>query len=258
MALSISGSDPTGGAGLQLDVQVFRTLGVHGAAIPTALTVQDTAKVHKVLPVFGSAILDMIRVLLRDCTPDAVKIGMLGTDDVARAVAHALYELPESVPIVIDPVIAASDGSALLERRAYPTLIELIGRSRLALPNLSEASTLSGQAIDSPEDAQRAAGIWLEEFGAQAVLLTGGHWPGAPRDLLAEKSGGGVSLRWLEGERIEGDPVHGTGCALASAVTALLAQGECLDTSIERARQFVRDGIERAGTIGKGARVLGF
>ena len=148
VALSIAGSDPTGGAGLQADLQVFRSLGVHGAGVITALTVQDTVKVHQVLPAFPSVVLDQLRVLLADLRPHALKIGMLATDDVAINVELGLGVLDADgdvpVPIVIDPVLAASDGTSLLERRAWGTLERLIGRAALVTPNLPDAEALTG------------------------------------------------------------------------------------------------------------------
>src|SRR5262249_54581203 len=163
VALSIAGSDPTGGAGLQADLQVFRAFGVHGAAVVTALTVQDTAKVHRVLPVFPNVALEQLRVLLADVTPHAVKIGMLATDDVARNVAPGLLELergPHAPPIVLDPVLRASDGTRLLEPRARGALEDLIGRAALVTPNLPEAHELTGCDV-STEDGVQAAGSAL-------------------------------------------------------------------------------------------------
>ena len=130
-ALSIAGSDPTGGAGVQADLQVFRSLGVHGAGVITALTIQDSVEVHQVLPAFPSVVLNQLRVLLRDVRPNAVKIGMLATDDVARNVALGLEELKGEVPIVLDPVLLASDGTELLERRAWETLRSLMAGATL-------------------------------------------------------------------------------------------------------------------------------
>jgi hydroxymethylpyrimidine/phosphomethylpyrimidine kinase len=260
IALSIAGSDPTGGAGLQADLQVFRSLGVHGAGVVTALTVQDTAKVHQVLPAFPSVVLEQLRVLLRDLTPDAVKIGMLATDDVARNVELGLRGLESSpsrpVPIVIDPVLEASDGTPLLERRGWGVLEELIGRATLVTPNLSEAQALSGSDVSTEEGAEAAACALVSNLGAGAALVTGGHRDGPPNDLLAVRDGGGVSLSWLEGVRIEGGPVHGTGCALASAITAGLAKGEPLIAAVESARSLVADALRRAEAGGKRARFL--
>jgi hydroxymethylpyrimidine/phosphomethylpyrimidine kinase len=257
VALTIAGSDPTGGAGLQLDLQVFRALGLHGAAVPTALTVQDTAKVHRVLPAFPSVVLDQLRVLLADVTPAVVKIGMLATDDVARNVALALSGLDESVPWVLDPVLAASDGTPLLERRAWDTLHALLPRATLLLPNRPEAEALTGEDTSRDAGAERAAAALLER-GARAVLLKGGHREGAPRDLLAVPDGDGVRLTWLEGERVEGGPVHGTGCALASAIAAGLAHGRDLETAVAEGRAFVARALARAERVGSGARLLVF
>lgn len=267
VALAISGSDPTGGAGLQLDLQVFRSLGVHGAGLPTALTVQDTERVHRVLPAFPNVVLDQIRTLLRDVRPHAIKLGMLATDDVARAVDLGLSELfvparraaapAPAPPLVIDPVLAASDGTRLLERRAFAVLGELIGRATLVTPNLAEAADLTGADTSSQAGIEEAARRLVTDFGAEAALVKGGHREGPPDDVLARRNGEGLVLRHFEGVRIDAGRVHGTGCALASAIAAELALGRSLDDAIESARRFVRDAILRAVPIGRGARILG-
>jgi hydroxymethylpyrimidine/phosphomethylpyrimidine kinase len=260
VALSIAGSDPTGGAGLQADLQVFRALGVHGAGVVTALTVQDTAKVHRVLPVFPNVVLEQIRTLLLDLAPDALKLGMLASDDVARNVELGLRALPHPadrpVPLVIDPVLAASDGTPLLERRAWGVLRDLIGRSTLVTPNLPEAGLLTESDVSTEEGTEVAALALVNELGAGAALVTGGHRDGPPRDLLAIRDGGGVSLRWLGGERIEAGPVHGTGCALSSAITARLARGDSLADAVEAGRRFVADALARTATETRRGRLL--
>jgi len=262
--VSIAGSDPSGGAGLQLDLQVFRTLGMHGAGVVTALTVQDTVKVHRVLPAFPNVVLDQIRVLLRDVTPSAVKLGMLATDDVARAVALGLDELKapalrgRQVPIVIDPVLLASDGTPLLERRAYGTLSALFARAALVTPNLPEAAQLAGRDVSSAKGIEEAARIFVTEFGAAAALVKGGHRDGPCDDCLVRREAAGTSICWLPGERIAGPPVHGTGCALAAAAAAGLAAGQGLDTAVQSARAFVAAGIRRAHAPGRGSRLLVF
>lgn len=257
-ALAISGSDPTGGAGLQLDVQVFRRFGLHGAAVPTALTVQDTTKVHQVLPVFPTLVLDQLRAVLRDFEPAAVKIGMLASDDVLRNVAYGLGELPDHVPIVIDPVLVSSSGTPLLERRAWAGLEALFGRARLVTPNLHELEALTGLGVARRKDTEAAARALIEKSGAPAVLVKGGHRNGAPDDLLAwrEDADAPIDFDWLEGERIEGAPVHGTGCALASAIAAGLAREASLLEAVAEARRFVRQAIAGAQSVGKGARLL--
>ncbi len=248
IALSIAGSDPTGGAGLQADLQVFRALGVHGMGVLTALTVQDTVRVHEVLPVFPSVVLKQLRTILRSTPPDALKLGMLASDDVARNVELGLRELDPArrTPIVIDPVLAASDGTPLLERRAYGTLQDLIGRAHLVTPNLLEAAALTGSDVSTREGVEAAAAQLVTGLGARAALVKGGHRDGEPDDLLALREGGSASFQWLTGERIPGDPVHGTGCALSSAITAHLARGAELRDAIESARRFVRDAIRKA------------
>jgi hydroxymethylpyrimidine/phosphomethylpyrimidine kinase len=262
MALSIAGSDPTGGAGIQADLQVFRALGVHGAGVVTALTVQDTHKVHQVLPVFPNVVLEQIRVLIADLRPHAVKIGMLATDDVARSVALGLEGLgdPErsGVPIVLDPVLAASDGTRLLEPRARGVLVELIGRSTLVTPNLSEAADLTGCDVSTEEGTEAAGCSLVTNLGASAALVKGGHRDGPPHDLLVVREGATASLTWLKGERIVAGPVHGTGCALSSAVAAGLAKGQDLRTAVDRGRRFVASALREAAAEGRLARFLAY
>jgi hydroxymethylpyrimidine/phosphomethylpyrimidine kinase len=247
-ALSIAGSDPTGGAGLQADLQVFRAHGVHGMGVVTALTVQDTKRVHAVLPVFPSVLLEQLRTLLRDIAPGAIKIGALGSDDVARHVALGLRELDPTrpPPIVLDPVLHASDGTPLLERRAWGTLGDLVGRANLVTPNLAEAEALSGGDVSTREGVEAAAARLVTGLGAGAALVKGGHADGAPDDLLAIRGGGSVSFEWLPGERVAGADVHGTGCALSSAIAAQLARGVALREAVEKSRRFVREAIRNA------------
>ena len=259
-AVTIAGSDPTGGAGLQADVQVFRAHGVQGGGVPTALTVQDGRKVRQVLPVFPSVVLAQLRALFDTARPDAVKLGMLATDDVARAVALALAGLDHPgarrPPLVIDPVLAASDGTPLLERRAWPALLALLRGATLVTPNLAEAEALTGGETATRAGAERAARALVLEHGAEAALVKGGHREGAPDDLLARREGADVALRWLPGERIPGGGAHGTGCALSAAVAARLARGEDLLAAVLGARAYVAEALRRAEERG-GARFLG-
>lgn len=262
-ALSIAGSDPTGGAGLQADLQVFRSFGIHGGAVPTALTIQDGLIVKQVLPVFPSALLDMLRMTLASLRPAAVKIGMLGTDDAVRNVLLALAP-HRDLPVVIDPVLAASDGSPLLERRAYPALRDLAFGRTLLTPNWLEAEALIGDALPRRRDGEAAARQLLDDLKLGAVLLKGGHLDGDADDLLVWRDGASaaaadaseIKSEWLPGERIPGDPVHGTGCALSAAITANLALGHPLRESVVIAREFVRKAIAGAESLDNGARIL--
>lgn len=255
-ALSIAGSDPTGGAGLQADLQVFHRFGVHGGAVPTALTIQDGLRVGRVLPVFPSALLDMLRTTLDALRPAAVKIGMLGTDDAVRNTTLALGPFPE-IPVVIDPILLASDGSALLERRAYPALRDLAFRKTLLTPNWPEMETLMRDALPRRRDGEAAAKQLTEELELGGLLLKGGHLDGDADDLLVLRDAdGAITSEWLPGERIAGEPVHGTGCALSAAITAGLAQGRPLREAVVAARAFIREAIAGATTLPNGARLL--
>ncbi len=256
LALSIAGSDPTGGAGLQQDLQIFRSLGVHGCAIPTALTVQDTSKVHQVLPTFPSVILEQIRALVADLPPHALKLGMLATDDVLRSVEYALGDLAPEVPLVIDPILLASDGTPLLEQRAWPGLGRLCARATLVTPNRPEAEALLGREIGGRQRVEDGARAFVEELGARAALIKGGHAGGDPHDCLAVADEGGTRIRWIEGTRIEVGSVHGTGCALSAAITARRALGATIDDAVDMAHDFVAQAIRNSWVAGGGARLL--
>ncbi len=260
IVLAIAGSDPTGGAGLQADLQVIRHFGCHGMGVISALTIQDSAKLRSVLPVFPSVVLDQLRCLVRDISPDAVKIGMLASDDVVRNTTLGLASVAPEVPIVIDPILFASDGTPLLERRAWPALQSLFSRATLVTPNLPEAQALTGVEVSNQRGCERAARVFIEEFQCAAVLVKGGHREGAPDDLLALRNGEEISYSWLPGHRIEtpAGPVHGTGCALSSAIAAELAKGSDLETATERARRFVAAALADAHAVGAGAHFLGY
>jgi len=243
--LTIAGSDPTGGAGIQLDLQVFSRLGVHGMAVPTAITVQTTEKVHKVLPAFPSVVGEQLLALCLDISPDVVKVGMLATDDVLLRVADLLARFP--APRVVDPVLRASDGTFLLERRAHANLIErVIAGARLVTPNLDEAEWLTGE-----RDPERAAGVFLE-MGAEAVLIKGGHAQGDPDDYLQTAKGS----TWIRSEHLSETGAHGTGCALSAALAAHLAYGAPLEQAATAAKRFVESALEQAFCAGRGKPLL--
>lgn len=277
--LSIAGSDPTGGAGLQADLQVCQAFGVHGAAVPTALTEQDGLHVRRVLPVFPSVILEQLRSALAALSPAAIKIGMLASDDVVRNVTLALATVRD-VPIVIDPVLAASDGTPLLERRAYGALRDLMFGRCLVTPNWPEMEILAGRSLPRRRDGEEAARELLLDRRLGGVLLKGGHREGDADDLLVWRVGGGdghgedrsvpntdadtfpdddrIECEWLPGRRIPGPSVHGTGCALSTAVAAGLALGRPLREAVVESRRFVAKAIENAHTLENGARLLAF
>lgn len=255
--LSIAGSDPTGGAGLQADLRVFQSLGVHGAAVPSALTNQNGLRIRQVLPVFPSALLETLRGTLDAVRPTAVKIGMLATDDIVRNVTLALAPHPD-LPVIIDPVLASSDGTPLLETRARPALRDLICGRAMLTPNWPEAEILCGRPLERKRDAEKAASELLEELRLEAILLKGGHREKDADDLFVSRSGSGTAVEWLEGDRLPGPSPHGTGCALSAAIAAHVALGRPLREAAVAARAFVRRAIENAHVLENGARIMVF
>ena len=186
------------------------------------------------------------------------KIGALGSDDVVRNVTLGLGDLAREVPVVLDPILFSSSGAPLLERRAWAALQALCGTCELVTPNLPEAEALSGRDVSRRAGVEDAARFFVEDLGAGAVLVKGGHQSEAGvADLLAVPDAqGALDFHWLESERIEIESVHGTGCALSSAITAHLAMGASLPEAVASARAFVAAAIEAARRPGDGAHFL--
>jgi hydroxymethylpyrimidine/phosphomethylpyrimidine kinase len=237
--LSIAGSDSGGGAGIQADLKTFAALGCYGMTAITALTAQNTlgvSGIHGVPPDFLKA---QIQAVVEDIGVDAVKLGMLHAPEVVEAVAWAIdrYRLPN---VVLDPVMGATSGDRLIADETAAVLVrELFPRAVVVTPNLDEAALLVGHAIDGVDALDGAAGELLA-LGARAVLLKGGHLPGAPGDpvvdLLAQANGDRLQLT---SARIASRNLHGTGCTLSSAIAAHLALGSELPRAVERARDYV-------------------
>lgn len=250
--LVIAGSDSGGGAGIQADIKTVTMLGAYAATAVTAITVQDTTGVHDIYPVPVSVITAQIEAVLGDIGADAVKIGMLGSRAVIEAVAGALTDV--AVPIVLDPVMVAKGGAHLLAPEAVEALMSLlVPMADVVTPNIIEAEALSGNKIKSPEDA-KAAGEAILRLGAKAVFVKGGHLKG---DMITDWLVTPERAReWLD-RRINTKNTHGTGCTLASALAAGLAQGMPLEQAAWRARDYVRQAIMAAPGIGKGHGPLG-
>lgn len=199
------------------------------------------------LPAFPSVVGEQLGLLLADIVPDVIKVGMLATDDVLLRVAPILERI--EVPRVVDPVLRSSSSHVLLEPRAYGNLMSrIVNGAALVTPNLPEAESLTGYA--QPEDAAK---VFLE-CGAGAALVTGGHADGPPDDLLVTPE---ATIR-IPGERVGEGPVHGTGCALSSAIAAHLARGLELESAVRRAKAWVQDAIARAVALGRGQKLLVF
>jgi hydroxymethylpyrimidine/phosphomethylpyrimidine kinase len=256
-ALTIAGSDSSGGAGIQADLKTFAAFGVYGMSAITALTAQSTIGVAAVAPVSADLVTAQIEALSGDIRIDATKIGMLATAAIAEAVAAAIEEL-DLPSVVLDPVLVSSSGTRLLDDDGVQTLIlELLPRARVITPNIPEAEVLSGCRIASADDARRAARR-LCEMGATAVVITGGHGMEGTRDIV-DLLYDGASFVELRTPRVEIDGhsvFHGTGCTFASALAAGLAAGQPLAAAAARAQAYVAGAIVHGWSIGKGARVL--
>jgi hydroxymethylpyrimidine/phosphomethylpyrimidine kinase len=247
--LIVAGSDSGGGAGIQADIKAVTAMGAYAATAITALTAQNTRGVFGVVGVAPDFIRQQMRLVLDDIGADAIKTGMLGDSATIEAVAEVLRELAGAVPIVVDPVMVAQSGDSLLRPEAVATLARLmLPLATLLTPNLPEAETLLGRAIPDAAAMPGAAQALLDR-GAKAVLLKGGHLAGRTlTDVLAEPGGTVV----FESRRIESSNTHGTGCTLASATAAGLAQGLPLRAAVERARSYVQAAIRGAPGFGQG------
>lgn len=243
--LSIAGSDPSSGAGLQVDLKVFHALGAYGMAIPAALTVQNSGGVAAVEPVSASMLSKQIEALLSDIKPDAIKTGMLLTKQNVIAVARAMRE-HRIRNLVIDPVLRSSSGKALLQPAAVASMKnELFPLARIITPNIPEAEALSGIAIRSDRDMDLAAGMLLDR-GPAYVLIKGGHREGAAVDTLY----GGKTVKSFSTNRRKGE-FHGTGCVLSAAIAVFISQGLSVEKAVEKAKQRVDRMLKTARPIGK-------
>jgi len=254
--LIIAGSDSGGGAGIQADLKTVTCLGGYAATAITALTAQNTLGVFAIHPVPPDFLRQQIELVLEDIGADCVKIGMLATAEIIEAVADSLEATGGDIPLVLDPVMTAKGGAALLAETAMEALKRrLIPRAALLTPNLPEAEALTGLTIQSAADGEEAARRLLA-LGAQAVLLKGGHASGdVVSDLLVWQGGGGRDgLGWqgFSSPRLQSNSTHGTGCTLASAVACGLAQGLPLVSAVARARAYVIRAIETAPGLGRG------
>ncbi len=245
--LTIGGSDSSGGAGVQADIKTITLLGGYAASAITAVTVQDTHRIHAIHPIPPDLIVAQARAVLDDIGADAIKTGMLGGKAVVEAIADLLADM--AVPIVIDPVMAATTGAALLDDDAVEALRgRLIPLAALLTPNAPEAERLTGLIVTTTDDLRRA-GEALLGMGARAVLMKGGHVPGdSVTDVLMTPSGETL----LTSARIATRHSHGTGCTLASACAVGLAQGLDLPAAVERAHAFVARAIREAPGLGGG------
>ena len=247
--LIIAGSDSGGGAGIQADIKTVTALGGYAATAITALTAQNTEGVFGIVAVDPAFVALQMRLVLNDIGADCLKTGMLHDAATIEAVTETIEAAASGIPLVVDPVMIAKGGAALLDGGAVEALKRrLAGHATVLTPNLPEAEALTGREILDLDGMRRAAEA-LMALGARAVLVKGGHLPGPViHDVLATAAG----IRLFEGPRIETRHTHGTGCTLASAIATGLAQGHEIAPAVERARAYVQEAIRLAPGYGKG------
>lgn len=246
-ALTIAGSDPSGGAGIQADLKTFHQFGVYGQAAIALLTVQNTQGVRYIELVRPDVLQDQITAVVSDIRPLAAKTGALGGVEQVETVAALAADF--TFPLVIDPVMISKHGAPLLAPDAeYALKQQLLPHGALVTPNVAEAERLSGLNIDTAEEmvqaARRIAGL-----GPRAVLLKGGHLSGEPIDVLLYED----QVEFLPGRRVETRHTHGTGCTYSAAITALLARGFALPRAVAAAKKFIQKAIETAPGLGHGS-----
>jgi len=248
-ALTIAGFDPSGGAGLQADLKVFHAFGIYGLSAVAALTAQNSREVKLTQPVDARFLRKQLTVLLADFTPDAVKTGMLWSEENVGIVAE-LAKRHSWKNLVVDPVIRSSSGKNLAARGTILAVRnKLFCLAAVVTPNLFEASVLSGISIKDRKDMERAA-IRLKEFGPRAVIVTGGHLSCCAEDVVYDGT-----FHYLKSRKVAGE-YHGTGCAFSAALAALLARGLSVPQAAKEAKKFVQGAFRGSFGTGKGMRLL--
>ena len=247
-ALSIAGSDCSGGAGIQADIKTMTMHGVYAMSVITALTAQNTTGVRAIQQSTPDFLKQQIDAVFEDIYPDAVKIGMVASGALIRVIADRL-KFYDARNVVVDPVMVASAGSSLMKHNAVQTLTrELLPIAAVVTPNIPEAQVLSGVTIAAKEDMIAAAKRIGDSYHC-AVLLKGGHRVNDANDLLYADG----ETCWFEGRRIENPNTHGTGCTLSSAIASNLAKGFTLTESVQRAKTYISGALEAMLDLGAGS-----
>ena len=247
-ALTIAGSDCSGGAGIQADLKTITMNGVYAMSAITALTAQNTMGVRAIQESTPEFLKQQLDSIFEDIYPDAIKIGMVSSSELIRVIADRL-KCYNAKNIVVDPVMVATSGSSLMENTAVKTLVEeLLPISTLVTPNIPEAMVLTGLTIETKEDMIVAAKKIGDDYHC-AVLLKGGHSINDANDLLYVDG----EFTWFSGKRIDNPNTHGTGCTLSSAIAANLAKGFTLVESVQRAKDYISGALEAMLDLGKGS-----
>lgn len=247
VALTIAGSDPSGGAGIQADLKTFHQFGVYGEAVITLLTVQNTLRLERVECVPAELVVAQLRAVLEDIPPLAAKTGALGNREIVEAIAEAAAAF--TFPLVVDPVMISKHGQRLISPDAIAAVRErLLPRATVICPNLPEAEELAGMPVRTVDD-MRTAAQRLCEMGARAALVKGGHLQGSAIDVLFD----GNAWREFTAPHIDTQHTHGTGCTYSAGITAELARGAALDAAVARAKSFITQAIRSSPGLGHGA-----
>ena len=247
-ALTIAGSDCSGGAGIQADTKTMTMNGVYAMSVITALTAQNTTGVRAIQESTPEFLKQQIDAVFEDIYPDAVKIGMVSSSELIRVIAERLRYY-NAKNIVVDPVMIASSGSSLMESDAVQTLVnELLPIATLVTPNIPEAQVLSGVKIKRRVE-MAAAAIKIGDTYRCSVLLKGGHRINDSNDVLYSNG----NLKWFEGKRINNPNTHGTGCTLSSAIASNLAKGYSMTESVDRAKKYIEGALMAQLDLGKGS-----
>ena len=247
-ALTIAGSDCSGGAGIQADIKTMTINGVYAMSVITALTAQNTTGVRAIQEVTPEFLKQQIDAVFEDIFPDAVKIGMVSSGELICIIADRL-KYYKAKNVVVDPVMVATSGSELIKNDAVKTLVDyLLPVATLVTPNIPEAQVLSGLTVESKEDMISAAKFIGDTYGC-AVLLKGGHSINDANDLLYADG----EVRWFEGKRINNPNTHGTGCTLSSAIASNLAKGFDLALSVKRAKEYISEALSAQLDLGNGS-----
>lgn len=246
IALTIAGSDPSGGAGLQADLKTFHQHGVYGMSVVTLLTVQNTVGVTAVETMAPDLVADQLSAVLSDIPPSAAKTGALGDEEVIRVIAQqaAGFEFP----LVVDPVMISKHGAPLMVESAVKTFVcDLLPHAFLVTPNIPESEEITKKGIESVAEMESAAKT-IHSMGAKHVLIKGGHLSGAAIDVLFSDG----QFHHFRSERIDTDQTHGTGCVTSASITARLARGVPLVDAVREAKSFITRAIETNPGLGKG------
>ena len=247
-ALTIAGSDSSGGAGIQADIKTMMAHGVYAMSAITALTAQNTTGVTDIMEVTPKFLAEQLDCIFTDIYPDAVKTGMVASSELIEVIADKLTEYHVK-NIVVDPVMVATSGARLISEEAIGTLkSKLLPLATVITPNIPEAEVLFGSEIKSEADMEKAAEAICNSLGC-AVLLKGGHKVNDANDLLYHEG----TCQWFYGKRIDNPNTHGTGCTLSSAIASNLAKGFPMDVAVERAKAYISGALAAMLDLGKGS-----